>query len=254
MVEAATADIHEWRSKNVARLSTIGFARRPARGIGLAGIIVFGCALAFAQAAPGAMAPSTGAAAPAAATSAATTSAATTSVATPPAAPAPTATGAPGSAAPQPLPLGYGKLQIGMSRDEVIAELKTDPLFAWRGPEDVSLLPTPNQSLIEVSGLSFIRRAFFQFDSGKLWVIILELADDRVDHYSIWTSLVAKYGQPTSLDPSASTWDDGKVRMSLERPLTLRYIDVAEFAKIKGEGAAKVSVEELDRRSFLGGL
>ncbi len=163
---------------------------------------------------------------------------------------------APTTAAPPvlPLPLGYGKLTLGMTRDEVIAELKADPLFAWRGPEDVSLLPTPNQSLIEVTGLSFIRRAFFQFDSGKLWVIILDLAQDRVDHYSIWTSLVAKYGQPTTLDPSASTWDDGKVRMSLERPLTLRYLDLAEFAKIKGASAAKVSVEELDRRAFLGGL
>jgi len=244
MIEAAKADIHEWRSKDVARLSAFGFARRRAGGIGLAGIFVFGCALTYAQTAPGG----------ATASSAAATPATPLAAPAPLAATAPTATGSPGSAAPQPLPLGYGKLQLGMSRDEVIAELKSDPLFAWRGPEDVSLLPTPNQSLIEVSGLSFIRRAFCQFDAGKLWVIILELADDRVDHYSIWTSLVAKYGQPTSLDPSASTWDDGKVRMSLERPLTLRYMDLAEFAKIKGEGAAKVSVEELDRRSFLGGL
>ena len=152
------------------------------------------------------------------------------------------------------LPLGYGKLKLGMTRDEVIAELKSDPLFAWRGPEDVSLLPTPNQSLIEVSGLSFIRRAFFQFDSDKLWVIILELSEDRLDHYSVWTNLVAKYGQPTSLDPSASTWEDGKVRMSLERPLTLRYLDLAELARITGEGAAKTSAEELDRQSFLGGM
>jgi len=162
--------------------------------------------------------------------------------------------GATAPAGTKPLPLGYGKLKLGMTRDEVIAELQSDPLFAWRGPEDVSMLPTPNQSLIEVSGISFIRRAFFQFDSGRLWVIILELADDRVDHYGVWTSLVAKYGQPTFLDPSASTWEDGKVRMSLERPLTLRYLDLVEFAKIKGAGAAKVSVEELDRLSFLGGL
>jgi len=214
----------------------------PARPALFAIVLGFVAAGAFAQSAT--------AGAPTAGTSSAAGSA---SPSAPSAMTAAATTGA-ANGAPLPLPLGYGKLKLGMTRDEVIAELKSDPLFAWRGPEDVSLLPTPNQSLIEVAGLSFIRHAFFQFDSGKLWVIILELAEDRVDHYSVWTGLVAKYGQPTTLDPSASTWEDGKVRMSLERPLTLRYLDLAELAKIKGESAAKTSVEELDRESFLGGL
>jgi len=239
--------------------STFGIARRHAQGLVCAGLFAFGCAQGFAQATSNAGTPPGVTTVPATTATTTTAPAGTTAISTtPPLAPtagaATTSGAASASVAPLPLPQGYGKLKLGMTRDEVIGELKADPLFAWRGPEDVSLLPTPNQSLIEVSGLSFIRRAFLQFDSGKLWVIILELADDRVDHYSIWTSLVAKYGQPTSLDPSASTWDDGKVRMSLERPLTLRYLDLAEFAKIKGEGSAKVSVKELDRRSFLGGL
>lgn len=206
-------------------------------------------------AAPQSPAPATGAASSAktSGTASAATSGTATSGTSSQTSPGPGGSGS-ATAIVQPLPLGYGKLHLGMTRDEVIAELQSDPLFAWRGPEDVSLLPSPNQSLIEVSGVSFVRRAFFQFDSGKLWVIILELADDRVDHYGVWTSLVAKYGQPTSLDPSASVWDDGKVRVSLERPLTLRYLDLAEFARLKDAASAQVSVEELDRRAFLGGL
>jgi hypothetical protein len=152
------------------------------------------------------------------------------------------------------LPLGYGGLELGMGMEQVIAKLKASPWFAWRGPEDVSLLPSPNQSLIAVAGLDFIRQAFFQFHEGRLWSIILNLASDRVDHYTVWSSLVAKYGEPTSLDPAASTWEDSKVRMSLERPLSLRYLDLATFAKLKDAGAAKVSVEELDRRNFLAGF
>ena len=76
-----------------------------------------------------------------------------------------------------------------------IAALKKDPIFAYRGPEDLSLLPSPNQSLIEVAGLSFVRRGYFQFYEGKLWTMILELDPDKVDHYSVYTSLVAKYGR-----------------------------------------------------------
>jgi hypothetical protein len=141
-----------------------------------------------------------------------------------------------------------------MDRDTVIAALKKDAVFSYRGPEDLSLLPSPNQSLIEVSGLSFVKRGFFQFYDGKLWVMILELNTDKVDHYSIYTSLVAKYGEPGLLDPKESRWEDKSTRMALERPLTLRYMDMAVYAKISAGESAKASTQELDRQGFLGGL
>ena len=57
---------------------------------------------------------------------------------------------------------GFGGVELGMDRDAVIEALKKNYLFAYRGPEDVSLLPSPNQSLIEVSGLSFVKRGYFE--------------------------------------------------------------------------------------------
>jgi hypothetical protein len=74
-----------------------------------------------------------------------------------------------------PVPRSFRGVELGMDRDKVIAALKQDPIFNYRGPEDVSLLPSPNQSLIDVSGLSFVERGFFQFYEGKLWVMILIL-------------------------------------------------------------------------------
>ncbi len=141
-----------------------------------------------------------------------------------------------------------------MDRDTVIAALKKDPIFAYRGPEDLSLLPSPNQSLIEVAGLSFVRRGYFQFYEGKLWTMILELDPDKVDHYSVYTSLVQKYGEPASIDPKESRWEDGTTRMALERPLSLRYMDMTVYAKLRDAAGAKESARELDRQGFLGGL
>jgi len=141
-----------------------------------------------------------------------------------------------------------------MDRDTTIAALKKDPVFSYRGPEDLSLLPSPNQSLIEVTGLSFVKRGFFQFYEGKLWTMILELNTDKVDHYSVYTSLVAKYGEPGLLNPKEARWEDKATRMAIERPLTLRYMDMAVYAKISAGESAKVSTEELDRQGFLGGL
>jgi hypothetical protein len=145
-------------------------------------------------------------------------------------------------------------VELGMDRESAIAALKKDPIFAYRGPEDLSLLPSPNQSLIEVAGLSFVRRGYFQFYENKLWVMILVLNSDKVDHYSIYTSLVAKYGEPASLDPKESRWEDKTTRMALERPLTIRYMDLTVYAKLREGANAKESAQELDRQGFLGGL
>jgi hypothetical protein len=145
-------------------------------------------------------------------------------------------------------------LELGMDRESAITALKKDPIFAYRGPEDISLLPSPNQSLIEVSGLSFVKRGYFQFYEGKLWTMILELNPDKVDHYSTYTSLVGKYGEPTLIDPKEARWEDKATRMALERPLSLRYMDMTVYEKLREGASAKASVEELDRQGFLGGL
>lgn len=168
-----------------------------------------------------------------------------------------TATAAPAasaSAEKSSLPRAFREIELGMDREAVIAGLKKDPLYSYRGPEDVSLLPSPNQSLIDVSGLSFVKRAFFQFYEGKLWVMILELNPDKIDHYSVFTSLTAKYGEPTLLDPKEARWEDKETRVALERPLVLRYMDMAVYGKLRESSSAKESVDELDRKDFLGGL
>jgi len=152
------------------------------------------------------------------------------------------------------VPRAFRDIELGMGRDEVIAALKKDSLFGFRGPEDVTLLPSPNQSLIDVSGLSFVQRAFFQFYEGKLWVIILTLNPDKIDHYSVFMSLSAKYGEPGFLDPREARWEDKTTRLSLERPITLRYLDLDVLGKLREGSAARESVEEMDRKDFLGGL
>jgi hypothetical protein len=197
--------------------------------------------------APAILALAIGGAAPAWAQAAATPSAAPPTAVAPSPRPAVPA----GPAAPA---RAFRGVELGMDRDAVIGALKKDSIFAYRGPEDISLLPSPNQSLIEVTGPSFVRRAFFQFLEGKLWTIIVELDRDKLDHYAVYTSLVAKYGEPALLDPKEARWEDKETRMALERPLTLRYMDMKAYGKLREGNSAKASERELDRQGFLGGL
>jgi len=141
-----------------------------------------------------------------------------------------------------------------MAKEEVDALLSADSFFSYRGPDDVSLLPSPNQSLIETAGASFVKRAFFQFYEGKLWVMILVMDQRKMDHYSVYSSLRAKYGEPTLLDPREVRWEDEATRVALERPLTLRYLDLATYRSLREGSEAREAVEELERREFLGDL
>jgi hypothetical protein len=152
------------------------------------------------------------------------------------------------------LPKGFRSVELGMSLDQVEGLLQKDSLFSYRGPSDVSLLPSPNMSLIEVEGLSFVKRAFFQFYDGKLWVMVFFLNSDKIDHYSIYSSLTAKYGEPALIDPKEARWEDASIRLALERPLTLRYMDMAVFNKLNEGSQAREGVRELDLKDFLGGL
>jgi len=165
------------------------------------------------------------------------------SAGTPPAPPAPTASSA--------LPTSFRSLSLGMGLDEVKQALKADPLFRYRGDPDVSFLPQTKQYLIECQGASFLRRAYFQFADGRLFIMILVLDEQRLDHYSMFSTLTAKYGQPTSLSPQETVWQSDAVRFSLERPLTVKYVDARTFAAILSRGGAQKDLEQLSREKFL---
>ncbi len=152
------------------------------------------------------------------------------------------------------LPRSFRELTLGMSLDELKNALIADSLFRYRGDRDVSFLPIQEQTLIESAGLSFVRRAFFQLEAGKLFIMSFTLDPGLVDHYSVFTTFVEKYGEPDSLDPRQAVWDNGESRISLERPLTLKYIDKPVFDELIEQSHAEESYELELRRDFLDDL
>ena len=150
-----------------------------------------------------------------------------------------------------PLPRSFRKLQLGMSLEELKDALTDDGLFEFRGDRDVSFLPAREENLVETTGLSFIRRAFFQLRSGRVFIMAFRLDDRRIDHYSVFISLIKKYGEPVSLNPNEAVWENEETRISLERPLTVKYIDMTVFKAIMGEARAEEASEVFRRQGFL---
>jgi hypothetical protein len=149
------------------------------------------------------------------------------------------------------LPRQFRELSLGMTLDDLKAALQKDDLFNFRGDRDVSFLPAREESLVETSGSSFIRRAFFQLRDGAVFIMAFTLNTGMIDHYSMFTDLTEKYGQPTYLDPREAVWESDELRVSIERPLTVKYIDKKVFDDIINESALIQSRRVQQRQEFL---
>jgi hypothetical protein len=152
------------------------------------------------------------------------------------------------------LPRTFREISLGMSLEDLKKALERDGLFHFRGDRDVSFLPAGEQSLVETTGFSFIRRAFFQLREGMLYIMAFSLDPALIDHYSVFTGFVKKYGEPLFLDPGQAVWESEDTRIAIERPLTVKYIDKAVFVEIMGESAVKESGEVFLREEFLNGF
>ncbi|MBN2534524.1 MAG: hypothetical protein JXB88_16695 [Spirochaetales bacterium] len=148
-------------------------------------------------------------------------------------------------------PKGFRGIELGMHIDTVKDLLLDDPFFDYRGDPDVSFLPESQRDLIECAGNLFIKRAYFQFNEKKLYIIIIELDQAKLDHYTMFTTLTGKYGESTSLDPTEVVWVFPNIRLSLEKPLTVKYIDREVFEKLKESGKIEEDIEKITREKFL---
>ena len=154
-------------------------------------------------------------------------------------------------APPEVLSRHFRDLQLGMGLDDLKTALAKDSYFNFRGDRDVSLLPAREQSLVETTGSLFIKRAFFQLREGKLFTMAFTMDTNQIDHYSIFTHFVQKYGEPTSLSPKESVWENDDTRIAIERPLTIKYIDKHVFNDIINESAVDESAHVWLRQDFI---
>lgn len=152
---------------------------------------------------------------------------------------------------PPPMPRQFRELALGMSLDDLRDALVRDGLFNFRGERDVSFLPVRQEALVETTGSSFIRRAHFQLFEGEVFIMSFTLDPRLVDHYSVFTALVNRYGQPLTLNPTEAVWEDDYTVVSIERPLTVKYIDRAVFDRLREEARTQEAWETLLREEFL---
>ena len=152
---------------------------------------------------------------------------------------------------PETLSGQFRELSLGMPLDALKSALMRDELFQFRGDRDVSFLPIREETLVETTGLSFIRRAYFQLSEGAVYIMSFSLDTRMMDHYSVFTAFVRKYGEPLALSPGEAVWENDDTRVSIERPLTVKYIDKTVFNRLVEESGTRKRWELLQREEFL---
>lgn len=157
------------------------------------------------------------------------------------------------------LPSGYGKVKLGMSVDSAKDALKGDGQFGYRGDRDVTLSPKDHETVIETdpttfAAYSFFERCWFQFSNEKLSVITLNMNSEMIDHYSIFSELCEKYGNPDEISPKKAVWKSDDVTLSLEKPLTLKYVDAKVFKEKLDASNVEKTTGEKAKDAFLKGL
>ncbi|AFG37740.1 hypothetical protein Spiaf_1683 [Spirochaeta africana DSM 8902] len=146
---------------------------------------------------------------------------------------------------------GFGDIEIGMSFDLVDQALRGSGVFQYRGEADVSLSPGRERIVMEVDGFDFVQRGIFQFIDDRLFSITLIINQSMMDHFTLFTRFQNSYGTPAVFGPRRILWEDGQNRLTLERPLTVQYLDLMRFEELRDQGRARESLRELSRELFL---
>ncbi|MBN1524200.1 MAG: hypothetical protein JW904_06960 [Spirochaetales bacterium] len=144
----------------------------------------------------------------------------------------------------------FRSYQIGMGIDQAKELLAKDPLFNHKDP-DVYFLPAKEQTLIESEGKGYVKRIFLQFVDKQLFSVIIDMNENKVDYYSLFTTFQGKYGTFDKFTPDFVYWEKKNIRLTLEKPLTVKYLDLQKFNEKKQEKRADIVDEDASLKEFL---
>jgi hypothetical protein len=155
------------------------------------------------------------------------------------------------------LPRTFQGISLGMGRDALKTALSENELFHTKEAQDdllnISAVSPGVENTLEVDGVSrgFIRRAFFELHDEQVFAMSFVMDAALVDHYSVFSSLVDKYGEPSFLDPKRTVWQSDETWVAIERPLTVKYIDLGVFNELIAGANARRSAKVQQREDFL---
>jgi hypothetical protein len=153
----------------------------------------------------------------------------------------------------KPLSDGYKDIKLGMTQAQVKGILDKSVDFSINKEEILTMRLEPDTEIISTEGLGFIISGYFHFSHDQLFQILLKLSETKIGYYYILNKFTNSFGKPNKLDPEKATWENDKIRITLEKPCTLKYIYLPVWNGLVKE-KEKNDLFEKDREKFVDGL
>lgn len=126
---------------------------------------------------------------------------------------------------------GFKNIKLGGSRIDTINAILSDntmllPKQYMLNTNGVDLASEESASFLALEENKFYKSGYFLFKEDALYSISINFQPNQVDFLELLSSLSAKYGRGAFLDAETVAWQNGDIRIILERPSTVKYLDM----------------------------
>jgi hypothetical protein len=142
-------------------------------------------------------------------------------------------------------------LNLGMSYEETLQVLQESAYFNFRGLADVSLRPSSGDPILQVQGNGYVQDGILQFHENTLFSLTLIINQQDFAYSTFYKSFTEQYGNPNELNPNRAVWENVTTRISLEKPLSIQYLDMTTFNRLLEESLIQKSAEMFSKDIFL---
>lgn len=154
---------------------------------------------------------------------------------------------------------GFKDIQLGSTRDDVINAILSDntmilPKKYMTGSVDIAAEESATFLALEEN--KFYKSGYFIFKNDSLYSITIHFQPNQVDFLELLSALNSKYSKGAFLDANTVAWQNGNMRMILEKPSIVKYINMNNITttsdtRIKEKESAPTQNE---RKDILEGL
>ncbi|WP_028330140.1 hypothetical protein [Brachyspira alvinipulli] len=124
---------------------------------------------------------------------------------------------------------GFKNITLGASRQDTIDAILSDntmtlPKQYMTGTVDLSA--EESATFIALEENKFYKSGYFIFKDDALYSITINFQPNQVDFLELLSALNAKYTKGAFLDANTVAWQNGDIRIILERPSVVKYINM----------------------------
>lgn len=151
---------------------------------------------------------------------------------------------------------GYRNIIFGMSQNEVINAIDSDPLMILPIKfKYISDIPSESiDNFISLQENRYFKSGYFLFRDNKLYSITIRFQGKQASFLELLSYLNTKYGVGNFLDAETVSWQNGNTILTIERPTIIKYMLLTDYDSDENNQSVDDENSNETRESLFEGL